>query len=71
LVLHGIQRAGGLIPYTLNLSQQHKTALLAQPLDTTKAAQFEAAARTSLRAQADIEASPQIPFADYVAQYLA
>jgi glutamate--cysteine ligase len=71
VVLQGILAAGGLIPHTLALSQQHKKALLAQPLDATKAAQFEAAARTSLRAQADIEASPQIPFEDYVAQYFA
>ncbi len=71
VVLQGILAAGGLIPHTLGLSQQHKQALLAEPLDSIKATQFEAAARTSLRAQGDIEASPQIPFADYVAQYLA
>jgi glutamate--cysteine ligase len=70
-VLAGVRQHGSLAAYTLHLSQQHKASLLADPLPATTEEQMAQAARTSLRAQALIEDSPQIRFEDYVAQYYA
>ncbi len=69
VVLQGIRQHGGLIPYTLHLSQQHKDSLLGHPLDAAAQAQFSEVAKNSLAQQRDIEAQPQIAFEDYVAQY--
>ncbi len=71
IVLEGIRQHGGLIPFTLHWSAQHKTSLLGAPLDDATQTRFNDAARRSLEAQAQIEASPQIPFEDYVAQYFS
>ncbi len=70
-VLAGVKQHGSLVAYTLALSQQHKAALLAQTLSPQTEEQLVQAARTSLRAQTQIEDSPQIRFEDYVAQYYA
>ena len=70
-VLAGIQQHGGLVPYTLHLSQQHHQSLLGQALDDATNAKFSAAAADSLHAQKALEAKPQIPFEDYVAHYYA
>ena len=70
-VLAGIQQHGGLVPYTLHLSQQHHQSLLGQALDDATNAKFSAAAADSLHAQQALEAKPQIPFEDYVAHYYA
>ncbi len=70
-ILEGIRRAGGLVAYTLKLSEQHKANLLSMPLDAVTQSRFRDSARRSLEAQKQIEDSPQIPFEDYVAQYSA
>ena len=69
IVLQGIREQGSLAAYTLALSAQHKADLSDQALDATHLTQFETATWQSLQQQADIEASAQIPFEDYVAQY--
>jgi glutamate--cysteine ligase len=71
VVLEGVRKHGGLVPFTQHLSQQHKSRLLAEPLDAAVQTRFNDAARRSLDAQAQIEASPQIPFEAYVAQYFS
>ncbi len=68
-VLAGVHAHGGLVPYTLHLSQQHHKSLLGQPLDSATTEKFNAAAINSLQEQKALEAKPQIPFEDYVAQY--
>ena len=68
-VLAGIQAHGGLVPYTLHLSQQHHQSLLGQALDPATNEKFKRAAIDSLQEQKALEAKPQIPFEDYVAQY--
>ena len=70
-VLACIQQHGGLVAYTLYLSQQHHQNLLGQALDDATNAKFSAAAVDSLREQKTLEAKPQIPFEDYVAHYYA
>jgi glutamate--cysteine ligase len=70
-VLAGIQQHGGLVPYTLHLSKQHHQNLLGQALDQTVNEKFKLAATDSLQQQKALEAKPQIPFEDYVAQYYA
>jgi glutamate--cysteine ligase len=70
-VLDGILAAGGLTEFALDRSRQHHTSLLAQPLDGTVQQQFILAAQRSWQEHAAIEASPQIPFEDYVANYYA
>ena len=69
IVLQGIREQGSLAAYTMAWSTKHKADLFEQTLDATQQAQFEAASKQSLQQQADIEASPQIPFEEYVAQY--
>ena len=71
IVLEHIRRHGGLVPFSLALSAQHKASLLAQPLADTTQKRFDDSARRSIEAQVQIEASPQIPFEDYVAQYFS
>jgi glutamate--cysteine ligase len=71
IMLKGIREHGGLIPFTLFLSAQHKKNLMGAALDEAAQSRFNDAARRSLDAQAQIEASPQIPFEEYVAQYFS
>jgi glutamate--cysteine ligase len=71
IVLAGARQHGGLIPYTLHLSQQHQQQLMAQPLDAALEARFAASAQTSLQEQQALEAQPQGSFEDYVARYYA
>ena len=70
-VLEGMRAQCGLIPFTLALSSQHQTGLLAQAPDGVMQTRFLDSAKQSLKAQAKIESSPQIPFDEYVAQYFA
>ena len=71
MVLMGARQHGGIIPYTLHLSQQHHQQLLAQPLDAATEARFVASAKASLLEQAQLEAQPQGSFDEFVAQYYA
>ena len=71
IVLGGVQQLGGLVPYTLQLSNQHQASLLAQPLDPAQNEKFSAAAAASLLEQKALEAKPQTSFEDYVARYNA
>ncbi len=66
-----IRSHGGLVPFSLALSGRHKASLLAQPLGEVAQKRFDDSARRSIEAQAQIEASAQIPFEEYVAQYFA
>ena len=71
IVLAGAHEYGGLIPYTLHLSQQHQAQLLGQPLTRELTAKLDASVAASLQEQADLEAQPQGSFEDYVAAYYA
>ena len=70
-VLAGLREHGGFLNYSLHLSQQHQSDLLAQPLDELTRAKFDVSVQSSLREQRQIEAQEQGPFEDYVAQYFA
>ena len=71
IVLEGARQHGGLIPYTLHLSNQHQASLLAQPLHAALNERFVASVATSLAEQKALEAKPQGRFEDYVAAYYA
>ena len=71
IVLEGTRQFGGLIPYTLHLSNQHQASLMAQPLDAAITDRFVASAKASLTEQQDLEAKPQGSFEDFVADYYA
>ena len=70
-VLAGTQLHGGLVPYTLHLSQQHHRSLMEQALDPATNEKLRRAAADSLQEQKALEAKPTIAFEDYVAQYYA
>ena len=70
-VLDGVRACGGFTNYTLQLSQQHRTTLLAQPLDAVTDARFQASVQTSWQEQQRLEAQDQGSFEDYVARYYA
>jgi glutamate--cysteine ligase len=70
-VLARCREQGGFFPSIMQWSQQHKQALLAQPLDGATQARFEASVADSLREQARIEAQEQGSFEDYVTGYFA
>ena len=55
----------------MRLSQPHKQALLAQPLDAITQARFAASVEKSLQEQQQLDASDQGSFEDYVARYYA
>jgi glutamate--cysteine ligase len=70
-ILAASREHGGFFKYAMQLSQQHKQALLAQPLDAATQARFAASVEKSLHEQQQLEASDQGNFEDYVAQYYA
>jgi glutamate--cysteine ligase len=70
-VLESAREHGGFFKYAMFASQQHKQALLAQPLDAETQARFENSTAESLVLQARIEAADQGSFEDYVARYYA
>jgi glutamate--cysteine ligase len=70
-VLARCREQGGFFSSVMQWSQQHRAALLAQPLDGATQARFEASVADSLREQARIEAQEQGSFEDYVAGYFA
>ena len=70
-VLEASHAAGGYFAYVMEASKKHKQALLNDPLDAQAQARFVDSAKTSLQAQADLEASEQGSFEDYVAGYYA
>jgi glutamate--cysteine ligase len=70
-ILAASREYGGFFKYAMQLSQQHKQALLAQPLDAAANARFAASVEASLREQAQLEANDQGSFEDYVARYYA
>ena len=53
---------------SMNLAQQHKQQLMANP-NQAMAAQYQALAKQSIAEQAKIEADDKISFDDYIAQY--
>jgi glutamate--cysteine ligase len=71
LVLDQVKATGSLSEWLLQRSHAHKAAWLGAPLDAVVNQRLVDAAARSLTAHADIEASPQIPFDDYVANYFA
>jgi glutamate--cysteine ligase len=70
-VLEAAREHGGFFKYAMFASQQHKQALLAQPLDAETQARFENSAAESLVLQERIEAADEGSFEDYVARYYA
>ncbi len=70
-ILAAAREHGGFFKYAMQLSQQHKQALLAQPLDAITQARFAASVEKSLQEQQQLEASDQGSFEDYVARYYA
>ena len=70
-ILAASREHGGFFKYAMQLSQQHKQALLAQPLDAATQARFAASVGASLQEQRQLEASDQGSFEDYLARYYA
>jgi glutamate--cysteine ligase len=70
-VLAAVREHGGFSEFALTMAQQHHSQLLAQPLDAAINAKFEGSVQTSLMAHQQLDALPQAPFEDYVAQYYA
>ena len=70
-ILAASREHGGFFKYAMQLSQQHKKALLAQPLDAATQARFAASVGASLQEQRQLEASDQGSFEDYLARYYA
>ncbi len=70
-ILEAAREHGGFFKYAMFASQQHKQALLAQPLDAETQSRFENSAAESLVLQERIEAADQGSFEDYVARYYA
>ena len=70
-VLAASREHGGFFKYAMFASQQHKRALLADPLDDETQARFENSAGESLTLQNRIEATDQGSFEEYVARYYA
>jgi glutamate--cysteine ligase len=70
-ILEAAREHGGFFKYAMFASQQHKQALLAQPLDAETQARFENSAAESLVLQERVEAADQGSFEDYVARYYA
>jgi glutamate--cysteine ligase len=63
------RRQQGFFHFAMEQALQHRDHFLARPLPADRAETFERAARDSLAEQADWEAEPQKPFADYLADY--
>lgn len=57
--------------FALRQSERHAEWFRSRPLDSAEQAAFEQAARDSLAAQAELEASQQGSFEDYVERYMA
>ena len=70
-VLDGVKACSGFANYTLQLSQQHRAALLAQPLDEVANTKFLASVQASWHDQQRLEAQESGSFEDYVARYYA
>ncbi|MEO7939964.1 MAG: glutamate--cysteine ligase, partial [Burkholderiaceae bacterium] len=70
-VLEAARAHGGYFKYTMFASEHHKQSLLAQPLDATTQARFEAVASESLQAQREVEEQDSGSFEDFVAAYYA
>jgi glutamate--cysteine ligase len=70
-VLAAVKEHGGFSEFALAMAQQHHNQLLAEPLDAAINAKFEGSVQTSNLAHQQLDALPQAPFEDYVAQYYA
>jgi glutamate--cysteine ligase len=70
-ILAASREHGGFFKYAMHLSQAHKQALMAQPLDAAANARFAASVDTSLREQQQLEATDQGSFESFVARYYA
>ncbi len=57
--------------HTLGLAQAHSAYFAGRPPTPASQAHFAQLASQSLQAQAELEAQPQVPFADYLASYYA
>ena len=70
-VLDAVRKNGSFFNFTLELSQQHQRALLAQPLDAPTQDKFVTSVQASLQQQQRLEAAEQGSFEDFVARYYA
>jgi glutamate--cysteine ligase len=70
-VLEAAREHGGFFKYAMFASQQHKSSLLAQPLQGAALQRFTASAADSLARQRRLEEEDQGSFEDYVARYYA
>ena len=70
-VLVAMNEHGGFSEFAMAMAQQHQRELLAQPLEPALKAKFEGSVQTSLMEHQRLEAMPQTPFEEYVAQYYA
>lgn len=70
-VLAAIQEHGGFSAFALSMAHQHHSQLLTPPLDTALNARFQGSVQNSLMEHQRLDALPQAPFEDYVAQYYA
>jgi len=57
--------------FAMNQAQAHRDHFRARPLDTDVLREMETTAADSLSAQQELEASPQVPFEQYLADYFA
>ena len=70
-VLDAAREHGGFFKYAMFASQQHKQALLADPLEGSTLERFLTSVQDSLTLQERIEARDEGSFEDYVANYYA
>ena len=70
-VLAAVREQGGFSEFAMSMAQKHHQQLLALPLDADLNAKFQSSVQTSLQAHQQLDALPQVPFEDYVAQYYA
>jgi glutamate--cysteine ligase len=70
-VIEAVKRHGGYFNFANEMSKVHTQSLQATVLSAQNASRFHASVQESLAAQAQIDATPEGPFADYVAAYYA
>lgn len=71
-ILAGMRASGeNFFRYARRWSERHRDALLSEPLAEERVRFFTEAAERSLREQAEIEAADQVPFDEFLRDYLA
>ncbi len=68
-VLAAVTEQQSYFDFALNLAHQHTRSLQREPLDDASLIKFTQSVSASRRAQRDIEAQDQLPFAEFVARY--